>query len=719
MPVKFRARLESLEAGEGEPAAAVEAVTVALQEGYNTGWSGMAILEARLDSRLALTPGSMLSAVMASGVIAGGPITLQLYVNSGVADGEIVRTWPCVVNRLVPFTIDDSDSRAGCIVDLVDPVSFLADQPVWGAYRAVSAGEIVGGALSLAAGGDGKPSLTPVLPNLPSVRIVEDYRDALKRLPYAIAAGRTLGDWLADFLAMLGLRAELNSSGPDGTLMIRLSDSAPRGMHLDMSVLSGHPGELEPHGMPPLGRHGPIIIRGHSGFPGSRLRGGLLDDPSTGAARPLVALGPVGTVLTAPGLDIEEASGRIFRAVQGTLAEMLMVSASSRQPLIDPGKLVSLSKPVHGHEVWQVTSVWHVLRGGGYDNDATLIRGDVAWHPELPLYRPPVFVTAVVNGGSGYAAHQPVPRDRLGRIKIIFPFTPTPVGQEADEHIAADSNFDGRITMDDFTEGQIRTFTSDSAQWEEETVKYAAGDYDDPFPGSADSDLSGEEKQQRDEYARLRKDALAYMAFQRARSIEEQDADRDGFISARDELVSDELSEVLKDEAEREKVRQQWEGWQAWMAMSEDERADASEPDFALDVERLNTVLEYGELFGEDESEEPDEEVAAARKDAEDASDRWPPRISLPVIEPMAGALHGFITAHRHGDICRVAVHDPFSAEIVGFQYRDDRKINVGLSDSVAGIVVEHNFLDAWSGLVFRQAADMGDVSEPSSEEDD
>ncbi|MCY4430024.1 MAG: hypothetical protein OXC11_06470, partial [Rhodospirillales bacterium] len=75
----------------------------------------------------------------------------------------------------------------------------------------------------------------------------------------------------------------------------------------------------------------------------------------------------------------------------------------------------------------------------------------------------------------------------------------------------------------------------------------------------------------------------------------------------------------------------------------------------------------------------------------------------------MAAALHGFIVGPREGDPCRVAVHSPFSAEIVGFQYRNDRKINEDLSTSVAGLVVEHNYAQAWSGLVFRRTGDMTD----------
>ena len=98
--------------------------------------------------------------------------------------------------------------------------------------------------------------------------------------------------------------------------------------------------------------------------------------------------------------------------------------------------------------------------------------------------------------------------------------------------------------------------------------------------------------------------------------------------------------------------------------------------------------------------------------------DRWPPRIALPVVEPMAGAMHGFVGGHRQGDICRVAVHDPFTAEIVGYQYRDNRAINRDVVGAAAAIVVEHNFDDAWTGIVVRRIEDMDDTESVGSSED-
>ena len=106
---------------------------------------------------------------------------------------------------------------------------------------------------------------------------------------------------------------------------------------------------------------------------------------------------------------------------------------------------------------------------------------------------------------------------------------------------------------------------------------------------------------------------------------------------------------------------------------------------------------------------DPDEESEYERLRRRVAADRqrWPPRLPLTVIQPMAGGLHGFVPAHRHGDACRVAVHHPLWAEVAGFQYREDRRIIEDLRGATAGLVVEHDAGKAWTGIVFRPAADL------------
>jgi len=676
MALRYRARLARLGGADDE----VRLAEFVVREGYSRGWNGTGVIVGKGETPM--TPGTMLSAVMASGVLAGTAVRVALDVLGGTLDGVAVRTWPCVVNGIRPFPIDEFS--AGCDVHLVDPVSYLAEQPLWGAYRHVSAAEVVGGALSLARGGDGTPTTDPILPGLPPVRVVAEYRDALGEIPYAIAAGQRLGDWLAEFLAMLGLRAEMRGY-EDGRTDLVLADAVPRRPPIEMSVVT--PSGLDP---PSPASAGSVLIQGHAAYPGMPLRRALLDDPTKGSARPLLAHGAVGTVLTDAEIDVDEAALRVYRETEGVVARMLTMTALTRQPGIRPGEVLRLSKATHGFMDWQVPSVSHEFNGSVYENEVTLLRGDVAWHPPLPQYRPPVYVTALVDGGREFDFQQPVPRDRLGRIKVTFPFTPTPLGAEAEELAVADADLDGWVTLDDFDDDEIRSFTEDRVLWEDERRKYDAGEYNDPFPQKEDDELTEDELARREELREKRNSAISYGAFKRASQSDRDDWDRDGVLSERDGLVSAALSQALRDDEERQRIQDLW-----------DARDETP-------VEEGSLVEEYGRLFGEGADDLP-ADVRAAREDADKEPDRWPPRIPLPVVKPMAGALHGFIVAHRHGDTCRVAVHSPFSAEIVGFQYRNDRKINADLSTSVAGLVVEHNFEQAWSGLVFRRTDDMVD----------
>lgn len=676
MALRYRARLTRPGAGDD----GIRLAEFAVGEGYSTGWSGTGVVVAKGET--AMTPGTMISAVMASGVLAGTAVDLALDVSDGPLDGTNARTWPCVVASLKPFVIDEFSAR--CDVHLVDPVSYLAEQPVWGAYRRVSAAEAVGGALSLAAGGDGKPTRAPVLSGLPPVQVIAEYREALDEVPYAIATGQRLGDWLAEFLAMLGLRAELEGH-QDGRTELTLTDAVPGGPPFEMSVVT--PSGTDP---PSPDSAGTILLNSHTAFSGAPFRGALLDDPTKGSVRPLLSYGAVGAVLADAELDVDEAARRVYQAFEGVVAGMLTMTAKTRLPDIRPGKVVRLSRATHGFGDWQVPSVSHAFRNSAYENDATLIRGDIAWHPPLPLPRPPVFVTALVNGGHGFDFQQPVPRDRLGRIKVTFPFTPTPAGKAGVELAVADASLDGRVTINDFDDAEIKSFTDDRTMWEEERRKYDAGEYNDPYPDRKDDELTEDELARREQLRVKRDNAIGYGAYRKASVLDRGDADRDGVLSRRDELVSEALAKALRDEQERQRLKDLW-------------KARHETP-----IEAGSLAEEYGRLFGEDTDDLPDD-VREARDEAQLQGERWPPRIPLPVVKPMAGALHGFIVAHRQGDTCRVAVHSPFNAEIVGFQYRDDRKINEDLSTSVAGLVVEHNYAQAWSGLVFRRTGDMTD----------
>ena len=516
-------------AGDSLPVSALR-----LDEGYGSGWGGRAVIA--FTSRSRITGGAALGLAGETGIKPGHGVAVHLALAGTGRDdpnrGLIVRSWPCVVSKLEPFT---GLKSAGCHVGLTDPVTFLMHRPIWGAYRACSAGMMIGGALSSVAGGNGKPALQPILPGLPMVRIVEDYRDDLEELPYAIAAGQSMREWLDDFTGLLGLRVEMRGITEDASVEVKLSDRRPSGRPMRMTLGPSSTTSGSSAGS------GPLLVTGYTARPGMNARGGVLDDPAHGEFSRFGWRGAIERVFSEPEVGLDEAARRLWFPLVRAYAEMLAVDVKSRQPGFRPGRTISLSGgDIRELDSWQLATVTHRVDAGRYENSAMLIRGDVAWYPLPPPPRAPLFVSGTVDGGTGLRTHEPVPRDRLGRIPVTFPFVPTPPGDE--------------------------------------------------------------------------------------------DSDEDVFV---------------------------------------------------------------------------DDPKVSAESESELSQQRWPPRIPLTIIEPMAGSLHGFIPAHRHRDTCRVAVHDPFRAEIVGFQYRADRRINAGIAEATAGLVVEHNYSKSWSGWVFRSTDDM------------
>lgn len=601
----------------GREVVVLQIAAFSIEEGYNGGWSGTAMLVSRGDTPVSL--GTLLGAAVAQNVLPGYPALLQLAMGGDDKQlrGVLIRSWPCVVSRVEPADIEGEHLAGACKIGLVDPVSYLSGQQIWGAYQSCSAGAIVGGALSMAGGGDGKPGLQPVIPGLPVVKITEDMREALSDIPYALAVGQPLGAWLGDFLGRVGLRLELRGSAKDGSVTMRLSDRAPRGDLLSMKVLVG--GSSVTKDQAAADR---LFLTSLSARPGLALRGQLLDAPSLGAIRRQGQPGAIGRLFLGPSVDLDEAHARSQLVLHGAYADMLRVSAVSRQPALRPGRLLGLDMTIDGVKKWQTAWVEHSFRSGQYQNAATLLRGDAKWVPSPPLPQPATVVSGVVDGGSDYKRHQPVPRNRLGQIPVSFPFIPTPRGEAAIQVYYADKNRDLRITLDDFESSQQEAYVARKTHWDTEEANYLAGKYNDPYSGTKDSALDETQLKERKRLRKLRVAAIRYRAYRQAK-------------------------------------------------------------------ERDDNAKENGE------------------EDGDATGENWPPRIDLTIVQPMAGGLHGFIAAHRQGDTCRVAVHTPLWAEIVGFQYRSDRKISAGIVDATTGIVVEHDSRKAWSGMVFRPSEDI------------
>ena len=441
----------------------------------------------------------------------------------------------------------------------------------------------------------------------------------------------------------------------------------------------------------------------------------------------VVGFGPIGRVVRAQGADTDEVGERAWHEVRRGLCEALMVRAASGHPGIEPGCTITLNETISRIGHWQVASARHLVSQGAYDNDATLLRADFAWHPPEAEPRGTVIMSAMVDHSDESLYHEPVPRDRLGRINVRFSFLPPPDMQAAYDLAKADTDRDGRITLDDYDEEKTDDYTANAEEWEKKAQAWENGDYDDPYPGVADEDLTEEQLAERREHTEKREEAIAYIFYKRlkrrdvARAASEAGAlDSTTKGSGTDDVDDDNpTAEATGDESAS--------GTQDGQAVDDETGSQERAPTGNVETEAAQGTGSIDS--GADQSEEgtlpapdprrlpnPDAEADTEESSAP-AEARWPPRIALPVVEPMAGAMHSFVGGHRQGDICRVAVHDPFTAEIVGYQYRDNRAINRDVLGAAAAIVVEHNFYDAWSGIVVRRIEDM--VDPPAAEATD
>ena len=413
MSTRYRA---SLDLGEGTGNAPVPVALLVLREEYSAGWEGRAVLALSADTPLGI--GEILGAVLERGVVPGCTVIVRLALADEEAPeedpGEVVRTWPCVIVRVEPEPPPADASRAECVVELKDPVRHLFPVPIRAVFAARSIGEMTGGALALAGGMDARPSLAPLLPSAGPVSIVEDTRESLSSIPYAIACGETLGEWLERVHAPLGVRTELRGLD-DGGVEWTLSDRSPGGEPVEMSLVSDD-GE---DGVGPA----TVRIRAIRGRAGRPRFGAVLDDIEEPVVWRFDSALPVGTVIEGAGVGPDEAWRRAaFEEDRGWI-DLLGIELESRQPELRPGSVVAIQDlELAGIGRWQVVRVRHEVRGGTYVNRFLVLRADVAWRPPPPPPPRPCTVTAFVSGEAEMLANEPVPRDRLGRIPVRFPF---------------------------------------------------------------------------------------------------------------------------------------------------------------------------------------------------------------------------------------------------------------------------------------------------------
>ena len=426
------------------PDAALPALMLRLTENRSGGWRGTVRVNPRL-------PGAedALQVLMRDGLVPGSAVLVKLLIggSTGLA-GTAVRIWPSVVTSVATEGSEDvNEPDAVCLVTLRDPLTYLGDRPVWAAFVECPLGRMLGGALSCAAGHDGRPTRNPILPGLPTVRIHEELRDEVADVGYAIAAGEPLGHWLDRVFSRLGVRIEMIGD-VDGTLHMTLCDRVPSGTSVNSD--GGLEMTLDPNREPSATN---LVLSEVDVNAPSIVRGGLLDDVAGDGPQRFGPSGALETVLIERQPNADEAVRRAgFRQANRRLKQT-RATFSSGQPGLTPGRVVNLkpsdpaaqrSHPLGygpprgaatpsgvegpptallGARRWQVADVAHLCERARYWNQASFEKTGLAWRPEPPRERGAMVVSGVVDDGTS-AQGELVGRDRLGRVPIRFSFIP-------------------------------------------------------------------------------------------------------------------------------------------------------------------------------------------------------------------------------------------------------------------------------------------------------
>ena len=426
------------------PDAALPALMLRLTENRSGGWRGTVRVNPRL-------PGAedALQVLMRDGLVPGSAVLVKLLIggSTGLA-GTAVRIWPSVVTSVATEGSEDvNEPDAVCLVTLRDPLTYLGDRPVWAGFVECPLGRMLGGALSCAAGHDGRPTRNPILPGLPTVRIHEELRDEVADVGYAIAAGEPLGHWLDRVFSRLGVRIEMIGD-VDGTLHMTLCDRVPSGTSVNSD--GGLDMTLDPNREPSATN---LVLSEVDVNAPSIVRGGLLDDVAGDGPQRFGPSGALETVLIERQPNADEAVRRAgFRQANRRLKQT-RATFSSGQPGLTPGRVVNLkpsdpaaqrSHPLGygppagaatpsgvegpptallGARRWQVADVAHLCERARYWNQASFEKTGLAWRPEPPRERGAMVVSGVVDDGTS-AQGELVGRDRLGRVPIRFSFIP-------------------------------------------------------------------------------------------------------------------------------------------------------------------------------------------------------------------------------------------------------------------------------------------------------
>ena len=457
--IHYRAEVRSM---GFEDAPALPIYHLMLHEHRAGGWTGVLDLRPRVD-----TEGEAFDAVIRAGLAPGTACGTTLRMKGGPR----ARTWTSVITAATAKAPDSSERYAMCALLIADPLTALRNRRVYFGWGECGLDALVGGAMSCAANGAGTPGREPVLRGMPPIRIYPEVRSALRRVPYAIARGETLGEWLDGLCEALRIRIEILSTS-DGRLAIALRDRPPPQSGLNRG------GPIEMTADDTVEPSTDVIVVGRTMLASSAgERGSMLDIPSRGDPVRFGPRGALGDVFEFPLMSDDEAQERKRRREQRAALAQVRVHGLTGQPGMLPGRTVRLMQrapddadtgdlrddsgngasegttaggdasippsqtaasgeehTLFGTSEWQVCETPHIYRGGGYVNEVALEKASVAWFPEGPHERRRThIVTGIIECG-GTQAGERVARDRLGRVPVRLAFTrPMPEDSENED----------------------------------------------------------------------------------------------------------------------------------------------------------------------------------------------------------------------------------------------------------------------------------------------
>lgn len=411
MTIPYRAFVSPLDS----PHIEVPITLLQIRENPGLGWSGEMIVDP--------APNQGMGIAEAFGnfnryrFLPGRGLAIRLETG-GTTDqaGRMARTWPSVMTRVIALdgtnTGDPHDALMR--ISFSDPVSFLGTRPIWGVFKSatkMTPGEIVGGALSLAAAGDGIPTLAPILPGCPAIQISQHVHESLSTVPYAIAAGDLLSVWLFTALARLGIRMEFTGYA-NNSLGITLKDLQATGEAIPFTIEGTAPNSFQ---------QASIISIQHK--PTWHQRSTVLDNPDNPITR-IGERGSVGFVLDAADTALDDAETKSVFPIQYANLNSLNLGISTTQPALAPGRLVALtSLSVDAVSSWQAGQVFHQFGRGVYGNRATLYVADFPWRPPIMRHNSQAIIVSGTINNRDTDPGILVDRTRLGRIPVSLSFT--------------------------------------------------------------------------------------------------------------------------------------------------------------------------------------------------------------------------------------------------------------------------------------------------------